>query len=109
MPRLGDQLLKPLHLKTLNSSPVQLKSFKSEETRGSFSYSNKVVPELILQSNKKTFMIKNIPNKYTKNMLLNEIKIGFADLFDFFYLQIDPKTLCNMGYAFINFKSFEAA
>lgn len=54
-------------------------------------------------------MIKNIPNKYTKNMLLNEIRVGFADLFDFFYLQIDPKTLCNMGYAFINFKTFEAA
>lgn len=76
---------------------------------GKNSAGNSIIPELIIQSNKKTFMIKNIPNKYTKNMLLNEIRVGFSDLFDFFYLQIDPKTLCNMGYAFINFKTIEAA
>lgn len=40
-------------------------------------------------------------------MLLKEIRLGFNDLFDFFYLQIDPKTICNMGFAFINFKTLE--
>lgn len=56
-----------------------------------------------------TLMIKNIPNKYTKNMLLNEIRLGFADLFDFMYLQIDPRTNCNLGFAFINMKTSESA
>ncbi len=70
--------------------------------------SNAIDPDAIIKTNKTTLMIRNIPNKYTKNMLLNEIKLGFSDLFDFFYLQIDPNTLCNMGYAFINFKNVES-
>lgn len=51
-----------------------------------------------------TLMIKNIPNKYTKKMLLKEIETAFSDKYDFFYLPIDFNNNCNMGYAFINFK-----
>ena len=31
-----------------------------------------------------TLMIKNIPNKYTKDMLLNLIDVNFKNKYDFF-------------------------
>ncbi|KAI9914776.1 hypothetical protein PsorP6_007641 [Peronosclerospora sorghi] len=50
-----------------------------------------------------TLMIRNIPNKYTQQMLLAEINRNHDRNYDFFYLPIDFKNKCNMGYAFINF------
>lgn len=48
-------------------------------------------------------MIKNIPNKYTQKMLLEKIDKLHSHRYDFFYLPIDLKNNCNVGYAFINF------
>jgi len=51
-----------------------------------------------------TAMLRNIPNKYTQNSLLEEIhEAGYADTYDFFYLPMDVHNRANVGYAFINF------
>jgi hypothetical protein len=55
-------------------------------------------------------MMRNIPNNYTRAMLLALLKReGFAATFDFFYLPIDLKKKSGLGYAFINFINHEVA
>jgi hypothetical protein len=49
-------------------------------------------------------MMRNIPNNYTRTMLLDLLESeGFGSTFDFFYLPVDLKKKSGLGYAFINF------
>jgi len=50
-----------------------------------------------------TVMLKNIPNNYTRDMVLNLLdEKGFAGLYDFVYLPFDFEKKANLGYAFVN-------
>lgn len=55
-----------------------------------------------------TVMLRNIPNKYTREMLIKQLKVDFNGVFDFMYLPIDFKNKCNVGYGFINFRTQDA-
>lgn len=56
-----------------------------------------------------TVMFRNIPNKYTRDMLVTQLESDdFTGKFDFVYLPMDFKHKCNVGYAFINFRTVEA-
>uniref|UniRef100_A0A7S2N1G8 HTH La-type RNA-binding domain-containing protein n=1 Tax=Alexandrium andersonii TaxID=327968 RepID=A0A7S2N1G8_9DINO len=51
-----------------------------------------------------TVMLRNIPNRYTRDMLIERLNKGYDQQYDFVYLPIDFNSKCNVGYAFINFR-----
>uniref|UniRef100_A0A7S4QHS1 HTH La-type RNA-binding domain-containing protein n=1 Tax=Alexandrium monilatum TaxID=311494 RepID=A0A7S4QHS1_9DINO len=51
-----------------------------------------------------TVMLRNIPNRYTRDMLIDRLNKGYDGQYDFVYLPIDFNSKCNVGYAFINFR-----
>jgi hypothetical protein len=51
-----------------------------------------------------TVMLRNIPNRYTRDMLVDRLNTDYEGQFDFVYLPIDFNSKCNVGYAFINFR-----
>jgi len=55
---------------------------------------------------KTTVMIRNMPNNYTREMLLELVdSLGFAGTYDFAYLPVDFQSQAGLGYAFLNFST----
>jgi hypothetical protein len=55
-------------------------------------------------------MLRNLPNNYSKSMLLSLIDSeGFRSLYDFVYLPVDFTTKACLGYAFINLVDHDTA
>jgi len=56
-----------------------------------------------------TVMLRNIPNKYSRTMLIEEInRHGFQGEIDYMYLPTDFTNRCNVGYCFCNFRTAAA-
>jgi len=57
-----------------------------------------------------TVMLRNIPNDYTRNMLVDLLDSeGFKGRFNFVYLPMDFKRVAGLGYAFVNMETPEDA
>jgi len=101
-PRSDDESAFKIRLDLLASPPQGSLSAKfREDDRNQFVLNIENVRNGV--ERRTTLMIKNIPNKYTQKMLLCTVDEAHKGLYDFFYLPIDFKNKCNVGYAFINF------
>jgi len=57
-----------------------------------------------------TVMLRNLPNDYSRDMLLELLDSeGFAECYDFVYLPIDFKKQAGLGYAFLNLLTHDDA
>ena len=84
----------------------RLSETKEEEINNEELNLNLNINDIISQKDKRsTLMIKNIPNKFNQEYILNIINQNFRGTFDIFVLPTDVNKYKNFGYAFINFTS----
>jgi len=60
-------------------------------------------PRAEREDRRTTLMMRNLPNSYTRDMLVRLLDDeGFAGCYDFVYLPVDFARGCGLGYAFVN-------
>ena len=97
-----------------NNSSINLNSYKrksdnSIRTKNHSKNYNDVFVDIkrviSLEDKRTSIMIKNIPNKFNREILLSIIDQNFSGTYDIFILPTDLSKNKNFGYAFINFIS----
>jgi len=65
---------------------------------------------IVEEEQRTTVMLRNLPNNYTRDMLLELLDDqGFNGKYDFVYLPVDFKRMAGLGYAFVNMEKHEYA
>ena len=97
-----------LSLFNFNNSFDNPKILETQKTQNSKHKSNDIDLFKILtqEDQRTTLMIKNIPNKFTKDHFLSIFNKNFEGKFNLFLLPTDIKEKKNYGYAFINFINY---
>lgn len=63
----------------------------------------------VMSALRTTVMMRNIPNNYSREMLLAMLGTeGFSGLYDFLYMPIDFRSRSALGYAFVNLTDLQA-
>ncbi len=79
--------------------------FESRPSEKKFELNVDIKKVICLEDRRTTVMIKNIPNKFSRELLLNIIDENFKKAYDLFILPTDVNGYKNFGYSFINFTS----
>mmetsp|Transcript_88157 Transcript_88157/g.254269 ORF Transcript_88157/g.254269 Transcript_88157/m.254269 type:complete len:256 (+) Transcript_88157:91-858(+) len=75
----------------------------AESDRAECPAASRVTPQEPCGERRTTLMMRNLPNDYTREMLLDLLsEKGFARAYDFVYLPVDFDRGCGLGYAFVN-------
>ena len=78
---------------------------KSRPSEKKFDLNIDIKRIICLEDRRTTLMIKNIPNKFNRDLLLSIIDQNFKKAYDLFILPTDANRYKNFGYSFINFTS----
>lgn len=84
-------------------SPKLLNSSQSKYVPDELDLTVRIEKILSLEDKRTTLMIKNIPNKFTRQVLLTILEQRMKETFDLFILPTDANKFKNFGYGFINF------
>lgn len=100
----------PFTTRSSAAVPVSQRSVGGLPSRAILPAPVKSMPEPSSDEPRTTVMLRNMPNNYSRTMVLELLDgAGFAGRYDFIYLPIDFRSRASLGYAFVNLVSHEAA